>query len=60
MTYQGGGLSLAEQPGCRHWCGVEGGTVLSYNSISLEENIRHGSSKAKLIVFINGSKNVNG
>jgi len=23
------GLPLAEQPGCRHWCGVERGTVLS-------------------------------
>jgi hypothetical protein len=54
------GLPLAEQPGCRHWCGVEGGTVLSQNSLSLEENIRHGSAKAKLIVFIDDSKNVNG
>jgi hypothetical protein len=52
-TYEGGGLSLAEQPGCRHWCGVEGGTVLSPKNPSLlKKNIRYHSSKEKLIVFI--------
>jgi hypothetical protein len=56
---KGRGLPLAEQPGYRPWCGVEGGTVLSHNSSSLEENIRHGYAKAKLIVFINDSKNGN-
>jgi len=53
------GLPLAEQSARRYWRGVEGGTVLSHNSSCLEENIRHGSAKAKLIVLINNSKNDN-
>jgi hypothetical protein len=53
------GLPLAEQSAHRYWRGVEGGTVLSHNSFSLKENIRHGSAKAKLIVFIDDSKNNN-
>jgi hypothetical protein len=31
------GLSLAEQSARRYWRGVEGGTVLSHNSISLQK-----------------------
>ena len=59
MSYEDGELSLAEQSARRYWRGVEGGTVLSHNSLSLPENISHYFAKAKLIVFINGSKNGN-
>ena len=53
------GLPLAEQSARRYWRGVEGGTVLRNNLSCLTENIRHGSAKAKLIVFIVDSKNGN-
>jgi len=55
----GRGLPLAEQSARRYWRGVEGGTVLNHNSSYLQENIGHHSTKEKLIVFINGSKNGN-
>ena len=50
------GLPLAEQSARRYWRGVEGGSVLRNNLSCLTENIRHGSAKAKLIVFIVDSK----
>jgi hypothetical protein len=56
---KGGGCLLAEQAVYRHWCGVEGGTVLSDHSASLQGNIGYHVAKAKLIVFIDGSKNGN-
>jgi hypothetical protein len=37
------GLPLAEQPVCRHWCGVEGETVLNPKLI-----ISEGDSKVSL------------
>jgi len=55
----GRGLPLAKQSARRDWRGVEGGTVLNHNSSYLQENIGHYSSKEKLIIFINGSKNGN-
>ena len=58
-SYEDGELPLAEQSARRYWRGVEGGTVLSHNSLSLPENISHYFAKAKLIVFIDDSKNGN-
>jgi hypothetical protein len=54
------GLPLAEQSAYKYWRSVEGGTVLSHNSLSLGENIRHDSAKAKLIAFMGCSKKGNG
>src|SRR5215510_1100070 len=37
MSYESGELPLAEQSARRYWRSVEGGTVLSYNSLSLQK-----------------------
>jgi hypothetical protein len=54
---QGRGLPLAEQSAHRR--GVEGGTVLSDSSSSLEEKIGDHIEKEKLIIFISESKKNN-
>src|SRR5262250_1599475 len=36
-SYESGALPLAEQSACRYWRSVEGGTVLSHNSLSLQK-----------------------
>jgi hypothetical protein len=58
-SYEDGELPLAEQSARRYWRGVEGGTVLNLSLTVSQENIGHYLAKAKLIVFIDDSKNSN-
>jgi hypothetical protein len=55
-----GGCLLRSKPVRRHWCGVEGGTVLKCQLHHLSKvNMHPDDQKEKLIVFIISRKNIN-